>query len=280
MTLRRPGIGVDDRRRAEDRDAPHAASSTSAQTGRWANLKRLRCRRAVEHPEDEQRAGGGGQHPAPERADRRQRSVAADELEGLVHRRHGLAADERPGDAAIGDEAAERDDEGRDAGIGGQHAVERADQRAQRKPKSTAMIQIDSMADAEPWAELEDLQNAHRDRDGRQHGADRQVELAHDDEQHHAGRHDGDGGCLDEQGPEIARRQERAAEQADIGPQHAAVDVEADPDHQQRRDHAEHARVEFGGAEEPRHGAFRRQGGRLARIGYGRHGYPLPKASP
>ena len=80
----------------------------------------------IEQPEDEPGAGDGGQHPAPERADRRQRPVAADQLEGLVHRGDRLAADQRPGDAAIGDEAAERDDEGRDAGIGGQHAVERS----------------------------------------------------------------------------------------------------------------------------------------------------------
>ncbi len=68
-----------------------------------------------------------------------------------------------------------------------------------------------------------------------EHRADRKVELAHHDEQHHARGHDRDGRGLHQQRPQIPRRQEGAAEQSDIGAQDAAVDVEADPDRRPAR---------------------------------------------
>ncbi len=63
--------------------------------------------------------------------------------------------------------------------------------------------------------------------------------------------------------PEIARRQEQALAGLDL-----RVDVEPDPDQQQRADHAEHARVDLGGAQQPAKRRFVRSGaGRAGRCG-------------
>ena len=86
------------------------------------------------------------------------------------------------------------------------------------------------------------LHHAHDHGDEAEHRADRQVDVARDDDQHHAGRHDGDPSGLDRKVPKVARCQEQAA----------GIDVEADPDDQQRADHAEQAGVDLGRAQEAR----------------------------
>ncbi len=55
------------------------------------------------------------------------------------------------------------------------------------------------------------LRHAHDHGAEAEHGADRQVDVAGHDDQHHAGRHDRDVGRLDREVPEIARRQEQTA---------------------------------------------------------------------
>ncbi len=70
--------------------------------------------------------------------------------------------------------------------------------------------------------------------------ADREVDVAGDDDQHHARRHDRDGGRLDREVPQVARRQEQAARQ----------EVEADPDDRECDHHAEQARIDLGGLKE------------------------------
>jgi hypothetical protein len=69
--------------------------------------------------------------------------------------------------------------------------------------------------------------------------ADREVDVAGDDDEHHAGRHHRDRGGLDRQVPQVARRQEDAA----------GEQVEADPDRRQRRQHADEPQVELEMAE-------------------------------
>ena len=72
--------------------------------------------------------------PAPERADRAV-EAAAEQLEGLVERRDRLAVVDLVGGVAKEQQAAERDDEGRDAGIGDERALHSADQR--RRPRAS-----------------------------------------------------------------------------------------------------------------------------------------------
>ena len=112
--LRRPGIGVDHRGRAEDRDAAAQSEERIGPDRAQRELDAPALATRIEQREHQEDAGGDRQAPAPERPDRGERPVAADQLEGLVHRRDGLAADDRPGDAAVADEAAQRDDEGRE----------------------------------------------------------------------------------------------------------------------------------------------------------------------
>ena len=93
--------------------------------------------------------------------------------------------------------------------------------------------------------------------------------------------HDGDRGCLHRQVPQIARRQEGAAveiERIDAEAQ-AGNDVQADPDDQQRADHAEHAGIDLGRLQEPGDRAeFGRTRGVGLRVG-GRVGHDfLPPA--
>ncbi len=114
--------------------------------------------------------------------------------------------------------------------------------RPSATPTASAMIQIQGLPSWKPMTRMQELglRHAHDHADHAFDGADRKVDVAHDDDQHHAGRHDRDRRGLHRQVPQIARRQEKPAGQ----------DMEADPDDQQRADHAEHARVEFGCLEE------------------------------
>ena len=79
---------------------------------------------------------------------------------------------------------------------------------------------------------------------------DRQVDVARHDDQHHAGRDDGDAGGLDGERDHVGRRDELAA----------AQDMEAEQDHDQGDQHAEQTEVDLRLGEEA---ADRRSGGRL-----------------
>ena len=121
-------------------------------------------------------------------------------------------------------------------------------------PTMTVMIQMRGMAEAEHLRQEDVLRHAHDHRREAEHRADRQVDVARDDDEHHAGRHDGDRGGLDRQVPQVARRQEGAVAVDD-----RAVEVEADPDQQQRADHAEQPGVDLRLAQEACHRAFDRR---------------------
>ena len=57
------------------------------------------------------------------------------------------------------------------------------------------------------------LGNAHDHADHAFDRAHRQIDVAHDDNQHHAGRHDGDRRRLYREVPQITRREEQTARQ-------------------------------------------------------------------
>jgi hypothetical protein len=117
----------------------------------------------------------------------------------------------------------------------------------------SVMIQI---ADAQCRAQPVDLHGADADGGEAEDRTHREIDMAHDDDQHHAGGHHRDGGSLDQQDPQVARREEGAAKQPVAAAHDGAGQIEADPDHQQRTQHAEHARVDFGGPEKARQRAF------------------------
>ncbi len=141
---------------------------------------------------------------------------------------------------------AQRDDEGGDAEIGDQGSVQRADRGADRQREHDGQDPDRRMVEPKIFRQEIDLSDADDGRDESDDRADRQVDVAHDDDQHHAGRHHRDRRGLDRQVPEIARRQEQAFAGLDVG-----VDVEADPDQRQRRDHADHAGVDLGRPHQP-----------------------------
>ena len=214
-----------------------APSVTSAQTGRSGKLKRRRWRRPVtmlSTMPTQAMAPTTQLHEAPIEPQR----AAAHELESRIDRRNGAARGDPPRGAAPDEIAAERDDEGRDLEIGDDGALERADERRRRRcRRSSAMTQIIGWPKPEILRQDLHLQHAHDHADDAEDRADRQIDVAGDDDQHHAGRHHGDLGGLHRQVPQIARREEDAA----------GHDVEADPDDRERGHHADQAGIEFGG---------------------------------
>ncbi len=176
---------------------------------------------------------------APGGADRAFRA-AAHQAEIDVHRRNRLAARHEPGGAAPDEQAAERDDEGGHAEKGDDDAMQRADQRADDQPAGQRDDPDGRVIEAEHLRQKPCLQHTHDHAGEAEDRADRKVDVAGDDDEHHAGRHDGDRGGLHRKVPQVARRQEKAACQ----------DMEPEPDDQQGADHAEHAGVDLGGAEE------------------------------
>ena len=72
--------------------------------------------------------------------------------------------------------------------------------------------------------------------------ADRQIDVARHDDEHHARRNDGRAGDLHGQRDQVGRAEERAA----------GAEVEADQDDDERHEHAEEAHVDLGGRERTR----------------------------
>jgi len=177
-------------------------------------------------------------HPAPGRTDRAFRP-AAHEPESLIERRDRLPARDPPGAAAPDQEAAKGDDEGRHAEIGNDIALQRADQDADDKSNRECDRPGGGIVEAEKLRQQIGLNDPHDHAEEAEHRADRQIDVADDDDQHHAGRHDRDRRRLHRQIPKIARCQKQAA----------GENVQGDPDGGQRADHAEHARVDLGGFE-------------------------------
>ena len=133
--------------------------------------------------------------------------------------------------AAPDEEAAERDDERRAPrrrrrGSPAELPIERPEQRgrrpARRSRRTTLLGQAADACTSTPKNDDDPvgLDQRHRVAEEAEQRPDRQVDVARHDDEHHPRRHDGDGGALDRQVPQVAGRQEAAVRQ----------EVEGDPD--------------------------------------------------
>ena len=170
----------------------------------------------------------------------------AHQREAVVERRDRLACRHPPRGAAPEQLPAERDDEGGDADIGDQRAVKCADGGADRERHDDGNNPDRRIVEAEIERQNMDLRDADDRRDKADDRSDGKVDMAHDDDQHHARRHDRDRRRLYAQIPKVARREEKA-----LAGLNQRIDVEADPDQRESADHADHAGVDLGGSEQP-----------------------------
>ena len=204
-----PRISVHDRGRAGDKQTTDDADQIF---GPHRPLREAEARPPLPAGVEAEHDGGAGEQgerPAPQGADRTLRA-AAHQGEALVERRDGLARRHPPRRAAPEQLGAEGDDEGGNAEIGDERAVKGADRRAERQRDDDRNDPDRRVFEAEIGRQDMDLRDADDRRDEADDRSDRQVDVAHHDDQHHAGRHDGDRRGLNRQVPEIARRQEQA----------------------------------------------------------------------
>jgi hypothetical protein len=124
--------------------------------------------------------------------------------------------------------------------------VQGADRRAEREGERNSEDPDRRMVKPEIFRQDIDLGDADDGRDKSYDCADRQVDLAHDDDQRHAGRHHRDRRSLDQQVAKTAWRQELAFAGLDV-----RADMEAEPNQRQRRNHADHAGVDPGRPHQP-----------------------------
>ena len=123
--------------------------------------------------------------------------AGSDILEPARERADELAEQQIAGEPAEDQHAAERDDERRDFRVGDQHALHRADRRADR--------QADDDDDRiRPFRV--DHQRAGDGADEADRRADREIDVAADDDQQHPQRHDDDVGILHHQIGDVDRR--------------------------------------------------------------------------
>ncbi len=207
--------------------ADREAIASLAATGRD---QRAQDPKADHGPEDPAR-------PLPQRADIRSDRTAPQHLEGPIEWRDGLALRVPEDETAPDQEAAQGHDERGHAPERDDESLQSPDGRAERDPEQQGdhpgvrLLQTETKALRDP----DGLKHRHRVSKESQHRSDGEIDIPrHDDEDHPRG-HDRDRGALDRQVPEVPRGEERPARN----------DVEADPDHDQRAEHAEHARVDL-----------------------------------
>ena len=136
-------------------------------------------------------AGNRTQRPARGRSDRAMRAPAH-QREAVVERRDRLACRHPPRGAAPEQLTAERDDEGGDTDIGDQRAVKCADGGADRERHDNGNNPDRRIVEAEIERQNMDLGDANDGRDKADDRSDGKVDMAHDDDEHHARRHDRD----------------------------------------------------------------------------------------
>jgi hypothetical protein len=127
--------------------------------------------------------------------------AAADQQEGFVGDRLGAAIGDQEGDAAKRHQTAERDHERGHAEVGGEPALVHADHERHREAGKTRRNPVPAVRILEPGDEHTD---------GAHHRADREVDLARDDDQPDGGGDDADHGRLLRDVVEVFRRQEVA----------------------------------------------------------------------
>ena len=152
-----PEIGVDHRSRSKRHRGAHQGDEAFRPDRAKREVEAHALPAAVKNAEDDADTGREAERPAPERSDRGAGAAAADQLEGVVHGRHGHAAGDEECEAAEGDQSAQCHDEGRDLAIGDQQAVETADRRAHHDGENDRRDPDRWMADTQHRAKLVDL---------------------------------------------------------------------------------------------------------------------------
>ena len=238
--------------------ATMAESAASAQAGLTGKPCAARAPAPAPDGPDGERRRQGCEDPRPGGAERA--ADAAEPQEGLVERPDGLPVGQVPGDVAPDQEAAQRDDEGRDGEVAHEPALERADRRAGGEPGKDREGRQRPVAQGEPEevGQPARLHHGHHGRAGGQQRAHREVDVAGDDHEHHARGHDRHGDGLDREVEHVARREEPPVH--DPAGQH----VEDQADRDEGADHAEEARV-HSPASAGSSGAARRAGRRACR---------------
>ncbi len=117
------------------------------------------------------------------------------------HRGDGGAAGNPQQNAAKGQHAAQPDNEGRNAQVGGHIAVGQADHQPAQRDHAQVCQQRHV---------VNDIQNCRQATEQAEHRAHGQVDLATDDDQHHATRQNAGDGHLSQQVGEVARGQKSA----------------------------------------------------------------------
>src|SRR5207247_5397054 len=161
--------------------------------------------------------------PLSERANTRAHYATAEHLKGRIERSDRLPLRVPEDEAPPDEEAAERNDERRDTAERDDEALQSTEQRSERDADDERDDPRVRLFESEPQAlrDPDRLEHRHRVSEEAKHRSDRQVDVARDDDQDHAGRHDPDRRALDREVPEIPRTEERSARQ----------EVEGDPDH-------------------------------------------------
>jgi hypothetical protein len=189
----------------------------------------------VEEQRDDGDTADDGQGPGRRTADRSQRA-AAEELEGVVQAGHRGSARHLPDDTPQRQEPAEGDDERRHADVGDDEALEGPDpdakSEAQGKGEDPHQRAVEGDAQVrQPVGHQQGVGHG-QDADGR---ADRQVDVARDDDEHHPGRHDRHHRRLHGHRDDAGRLEDLAVRR----------DPEADQDRKQGDEHAEQAEIDL-----------------------------------
>ncbi len=194
-----------------------------------------------EQPDDRQaaeHADGPRQRPAD-----RAPSASTQELECGVEAGDRGAVREVPDRAANREQAAQRDHEGRHADVGDDESLDRAHERSQ----ADAERQRDEPPEREVGAHPQDVGEPVGHQRGVRHGgeaherADRQVDVARDDDEDHPGGQDGDARRLDGERDHVDGTEELA-----VGEQ-----VEAQENEREGDEHAEQTQIDLGRADHP-----------------------------
>ena len=124
--------------------------------------------------------------------------------------------------------------------------MDRADAGADQQSADNGDDPDHRVPKAQNFRQDPDLNDRHRHGAEAHDRAHRQVDMAGDDDQHHAGCHHADRSGLDREVPKVSRGQKRAEAVDQL-----AVKVEADPDEGERAQHAQQSRVNLGRAQKP-----------------------------
>ena len=267
-----PGIGVDQQHRPQHQPAAHGGHEDfSPDRAQRKPVILAALTAGIQHPQD-RRGSDGTDNPAAHFANR-PIWAAAEQLECRIHRRNRAPTGRQKRRPAPDQQSAQRHDERRNAAIGDQPAVERADASTKGDADDPGDDPDERIAKAQKRRQPFNLSQAHDHCGHADNCTDRQVNIAGDDDQYHARRHDSDGRGLDRQVPQVPGRQENpavpdgqgvqqgprvspcalplkhhTAQGIDESPQ-ARKYVEPDPDQQKRPEHSQQAGVNFGGTQ-------------------------------